>query len=220
MYKSQIGQDKYLDEVIFKGKRNGVFVEVGALNGVGASNTYFFEKDRNWTGLLIEPNVYEFNLMMQSDRTALKENCAISNKEEEVNFLSITGPCNVLSGIMEYYNTQHLSRIKSELAGFANYPKGHEYYSTQEIVKMQALRLQTLFDKYSMYDVNLVSIDVEGAEMQVLESIDFNKTNIDCFLIENNYGLDKETEFLEKLGYIKHSNIQWDLVFIKNSLVI
>ncbi len=44
--KSQIGQDMILDEQIFKGKRNGVFVEVGALDGFGASNTYFFEKER------------------------------------------------------------------------------------------------------------------------------------------------------------------------------
>ena len=53
--KSQIGQDLILDQQIFKGKSNGVFVEVGALDGFGASNTWFFEMERNWSGLLIEP---------------------------------------------------------------------------------------------------------------------------------------------------------------------
>jgi len=32
---------------------------------------------------------------------------------------------------------------------------------------------------------------------------------------ENNYGLQKETEFLLSKGYKQHSNIQWDSVFVK-----
>ena len=215
--KSQIGQDLILDEQIFKGKRSGVFVEVGALDGFGASNTYFFEKERDWSGLLIEPNPIEFNKMLQIDRSlSKKENCAISNVEMDINFLSIGGPCNVLSGIIEFYNAQHIARIERELSSYSSYPEGHDLYSTREVIKMKAVRLQTLFDKYNMVDVDLVSIDVEGAEMQVLESIDFDKMNITCFLIENNYGLQKETEFLNSKGYRLHNNIQWDSVFIKN----
>jgi FkbM family methyltransferase len=219
--KSQVGQDKILDEQIFKQKQNGVFVEVGALDGFGASNTYFFEKERNWTGLLIEPNPIEFKKMLQIDRKLSKlENCAISNEERDINFLSIGGPCNVLSGILEFYNTRHLNRIESELQSYASYPPGHELYSTKEIIKMKAVKLQTLFDKYNMTDIDLVSIDVEGAELQVLESIDFDKANISCFLIENNYGLEKETNFLISKGYKLLGNIEWDVVFIKNNFTI
>ena len=83
---------------------------------------------------------------------------------------------------------------------------------------MKAVRLQTLFDKHSVTDIDLISIDVEGAEMPVLNSIDFNKMNINCFLIENNYGLDKETEFLISKGYKFFGNIQWDAVFVKNNI--
>jgi FkbM family methyltransferase len=215
--KSQVGQDKILDEQIFKFKRDGVFVEVGALDGFGASNTYFFEKERNWTGLLIEPNPIEFNKMDENPRPfSYKENCAISNEEMDINFLSIGGPCNVLSGILEFYNTQHMERIERELNMYSSYPEGHELYSTRETIKMKAVRLQTLFDKYNMTDIDLISIDVEGAEMQVLESIEFDKTNIYCFLIENNYGLEKETEFLKGKGYKYLGNIEWDSVFVKN----
>jgi FkbM family methyltransferase len=215
--KSQIGQDIILDEQIFKGKTGGVFVEVGALDGYGASNTYFFEKERDWSGLLIEPNPIEFKKMLNVDRSrSKKENCAISNSEMDINFLSISGPCNVLSGIVEFYNTQHLERIEREINSFSSYPEGHEYHSTKSIIKMKAVRLQTLFDKYDMVNVDLISIDVEGAEMQVLESIDFDKMNITCFLIENNYGLQKETDFLISKGYRVSGNIQWDTVFIKN----
>ena len=216
--KSQIGQDKILDEQIFKGMVDGVFVEVGALDGIGASNTYFFEKERNWSGLLIEPNPTEFKRMTTSDRNLSKmENCAISNVEMDINFLSIGGPCNVLSGIMEFYNQNHIDRINHELDMYSKYPEGHELYSTREIIKMKAVKLQTLFDKYNMKKIDLISIDVEGAEMQVLESIDFDKSEIKCFLIENNYGLKKETNFLNLKGYTHVGNIQWDSVFVKNN---
>lgn len=215
--KSQIGQDKVLDEQIFKGKREGVFVEVGALDGVGASNTFFFEKERGWTGLLIEPNPIEYKKLLDSGRDkSIFENCAISKFESEVNFLSIGGPCNVLSGIMEFYNPKHLDRINHELSSYAGFPEGHELHSTSEVIKIQSLKLETLFDRHLMKKIDFVSIDVEGAELQVLESINFDKVDIYCFLIENNYGLESETEFLVGKGYRHVGNIQWDAVFVKN----
>lgn len=219
--KSQINQDLILDEKIFKSKTNGFFVEVGALDGFGASNTYFFEKERNWSGLLIEPNPIEFNKRDNHPREkSFWENCAISDVESDINFLSIEGPCNVLSGIMEFYNTQHMDRINRELQMYESYPVGHELYSRKEIIKMKALRLESLFDKYGISNIDLVSIDVEGAELQVLKSINFDKVNIEVFLIENNYGLEKETAFLVERGYKHLANIRWDSVFVKNDFII
>jgi len=219
--KSQIKQDIILDEKIFKGKKNGVFVEVGALDGFGASNTWFFEKERNWSGLLIEPNPVEFNKRNEHPReNSVFENCAISDVEMDINFLSIEGPCNVLSGIVEFYNEQHLNRINRELEMYSSYPEGHELFSKKEVIKMKANRLQSLFDKYDMKNIDLISIDVEGAELQVLNSIDFEKTNISVFLIENNYGLEKETEFLLDKGYYLFGNVQWDSIFIKNDFIV
>ena len=39
----------------------GFFVECGGFDGETSSNSLFFEKDRNWTGLLIEadPGLYK-----------------------------------------------------------------------------------------------------------------------------------------------------------------
>jgi len=191
-----------LDEQVFKNKTNGFFVEVGALDGFGASNTWFFEMERNWSGLLIEPNPIEFEKRHQHPRPkSVFENCAISDIEKDINFLSIEGPCNVLSGIIEFYNPQHLDRINKELEMYKNYPQGHDLYSRKEEIPMKAVRLETLFDKHGIKKIDLLSIDVEGAESQVLNSINFDKVDIDVFLIENNYGLNKEIEFLSNKGY-------------------
>lgn len=219
--KSQIQQDLILDQQIFKCKTEGVFVEVGALDGFGASNTWFFEKERNWSGLLIEPNPVEYNKKDNNPRpNSIFENCAISDVEMDINFLSIEGPCNVLSGIMEFYNAQHLERINSEIEMYKSYPEGHEYFSRKQEIPMKAVRLESLFDKHGITKIDLISIDVEGAELNVLNSINFDKVDISVFLIENNYGLEKETEFLMSKGYKLLGNIQWDVVFVKNDFNI
>ena len=36
-------------------RRGGVFVEAGANDGYAQSNTYYFERMRGWSGVLIEP---------------------------------------------------------------------------------------------------------------------------------------------------------------------
>ena len=60
MYYSQCGEDKFLNDTFFKNKKNGVYIELGALNGVLISNTKFFEDKLNWKGILIEPHPEEF----------------------------------------------------------------------------------------------------------------------------------------------------------------
>ena len=55
MYTSQDKQDKYLEENVFKGYKGGVFVDVGAHDGVSINNTLYFEKYNGWTGINIEP---------------------------------------------------------------------------------------------------------------------------------------------------------------------
>lgn len=99
--KSQTGQDIWLDENIFKGKVNGNFIEVGAFDGLYGSNTFFFEKERNWKGILIEPHTLNYQEMYNNsgrDREMM-ENCAINLVDGEVEFLMMEGACDILSGI-------------------------------------------------------------------------------------------------------------------------
>lgn len=47
-YNSQFGQDKFINEIIFKSKTGGTFVDIGAYDGVTINNTYYFEKKLGW----------------------------------------------------------------------------------------------------------------------------------------------------------------------------
>ena len=53
-YFSQAGQDRYLNERIFRHKRDGTFVEIGGYDGWTGSNCVFFEKVLGWTGVVVE----------------------------------------------------------------------------------------------------------------------------------------------------------------------
>ena len=68
-YYSQIGQDKFVNE-FFKGKLNGVFVDIGAHDGESGSNSLFLEKHRNWSGICIEPGPAEYKKLEES-RTSI-----------------------------------------------------------------------------------------------------------------------------------------------------
>ena len=55
MFYSQDGQDQFLETNIFKGYKNGVYMDIGAYDGVDINNTLYFEKTHNWTGVNVEP---------------------------------------------------------------------------------------------------------------------------------------------------------------------
>lgn len=217
--KSQIGQDLWLDNNIFRGRENGVFIEVGAFNGIYGSNTYFFEKEKGWKGLLIEPHELNFKDMVEkSDRpNSVMENCAIDEEDGEVEFFMMNGACDILSGMTKDYDNRHKQRIQNELNQFKVNPFEHHHKTEQSVVMVKSYRLQTLIDKHGYKNIDLCSIDVEGGELSVVKSIDFDKTNIECFLIENNYQDRSVEDFLATKGYKLYKKLDYDDVFIKDS---
>jgi FkbM family methyltransferase len=204
-YHSQIGQDAYLDEVIFRGRRNGFYVEVGAVDGLHFSNTLFFEQHRGWNGICIEPNPIEYKKLLNSGRKCIMENVAISSKEGFFPFLSIDGYGKGLSGLIDSYDPRHVERIKRETRD-----KG----SILNTIQVRTAPLKTILRKHHIETIDYCSIDCEGAEMEILESIDFDSVHFRCMTIENNYGLERETRLLEQLGFVLYRKIRWDDVFV------
>ena len=76
LYFSQDNQDRFVDQY-FKQKSNGTFLEVGASDGIVFSNSLLFERQRNWTGLLIEPTGYLFERLLKVQRKAYAVNACL-----------------------------------------------------------------------------------------------------------------------------------------------
>ena len=190
---SQDNQDKYLEENIFKGYKNGTFVDVGAHDGLTINNTLYFEKNNNWSGINIEPIKKVYDNLVLNRPNSININCAVYNKDGETDFLCNKGYTEMLSGIKDSFDRRHFVRLLSE-----NNIMG----SITELIKVKTLKLETILDMYNILHINYLSIDVEGAEFEVIKSINFNKVFIDVIGFENNY----EDTSIHIIEYLKNKN--------------
>ena len=207
-YHSQSGQDKYLDTEVFQGFRRGVFVEVGAWDGLDLSNTAFFEEERGWTGLAIEPLPDRYAALTANRKCATLK-CAISDTEGDAEFLVLSGPTSMLSGLTSSYDPRHVSRIDAEVAQLG---------ATKTLLRVPTRRLDTLFREYGLQRVHYLSLDVEGAEAACLRSIDFNAVYIDVIGFENNYADTtlQNIAFLKDRGYQELQSGSEDYLMIRS----
>ena len=78
VYCSQELEDKWIDENLILPDK-GTFLDIGACYPIYISNTYFFEHNKGWNGLAIEPDPIYFN-ELKKYRICNLEQVAISNK--------------------------------------------------------------------------------------------------------------------------------------------
>jgi FkbM family methyltransferase len=204
MYYSQYGQDQFLDRYIFKGFSEGIFLDIGAYDGVALSNSCFFERKKGWKGICVEP-VYDRFVELQKNRHCFTEHGCVSNQDEEADFYEVSGAPAMLSGLQHFYDENHLKRIHSEI---------QQEGGAITIKKVRCFTPQSLLKKYEFPTIHYCSIDTEGNEMAILKSIDFTHTFIHVFTIENNYHNNENRTFLKKHGYSKVWNLGCDEVFI------
>jgi len=175
----------------FKGKKNGVFIDVGANDGITWSNSLTFEINYNWHGLCIEPHPKAFE-KLQTNRKCLTFNCAISNNSEEQDFMVIDGYAEMLSGLTSTYDQQHVERIKRET---------NTHGDKVTVIKVKCKTLTTLLNENNILNVNYLSVDTEGAEINVIESIDFNQHTFDLISLECNYNPETLHTVMRSKGY-------------------
>lgn len=195
MFYSQDNQDKYLETNIFKGYKNGFYVDVGAHDGISINNTLYFEKNNNWSGINIEPIKTVFDKLVINRSNNINLNCAVCNNDGETDFLCNIGYTEMISGIKDSFDMRHLHRLQNE---------NKKHGSITEVIKVETKKLETILHENDISHINYLSIDVEGAEFEVIKSINFDKVFIDVIGFENNYN-DVSipiVEYLNNKGFI------------------
>lgn len=190
-YFSQDGQDRFVADNVFAGRKGGCFVEVGANDGVTFSNTVFLERERQWTGLAIEP-LPEIYAKLAANRKCHSVQGCIADFDGQTQLTALTGFGEMLSGITANYAPEHLQRIEADLTA-----KGGK----KQTLAVVCYRLATLLQRYSLRTVDYLSIDCEGGEMAVLKGIDFGAVKFHCISIENNYSDPAQFFFLKTRGF-------------------
>ena len=165
-FHSQFGQDEILDRALFGQLRNGVFVDIGAHNGVSLSNTFHLERDLGWHGLCIEANPRVFPALSRN-RSAVCLNLAIADREGSMPFYAVTGYGEMLSGLSSAIEG-HLDFLQREVAG----------RGSVDVIEVTARRLDSVLLEHDYSEVHYLSIDTEGNEAEILGSLDQTRVMI------------------------------------------
>lgn len=153
---SQEGEDMILRR-IFEGQKNGFYIDVGAHHPRLFSNTYFFYK-QGWTGVNIEPNPHALR-GFQSDRPRdLNLNLGISDTNSVLTYYYFDEPA---------LNTFDKGVVKSRLTNTS--------YKVIKAEDVTVERLDHVLKKYFPIGVaiDFLSVDVEGLDLAVLRSNDW-----------------------------------------------
>ena len=186
-YVSQFGQDQFLDQQLFRGAEYLFFVEIGSADPVQINNTYFFETQRGWRGLLIEarPSACE---LLRAQRSSEVINACVADQVGRSIFLDY----GYLAGLCKFMGPREHAYI--------------EHYNAKDD-QVRAHWVDT---------VHLLAVDVEGAELAILRSLDFAVVRVEVILVEcNTPAVAKEVKhFLHEQGYHFLRRLGVDRLFV------
>ena len=196
MYYSQCQEDIFLNENIFKNKKYGIYIELGALDGILYSNTKFFEDSLNWKGILIEPHPEKFKLLKINRPNNFLFNNLVSCHKEPLEYRYFVDYHAAVSGVENTLSQHHFDTyFESNNERNKSLP--------QNKIFIKPISLTEIVKKTNLTHIDLLSLDVEGHEYEVLKSWDFS-IQIDIILIET-LGVQPEKDDLCREILIKNN---------------
>jgi FkbM family methyltransferase len=157
-------------------EQRGIFVEAGAFDGYWQSNTYWFERCRGWSGVLVEP-------IPQLAAEARRE-----RPRAQVFEVALVAPDFVQKSVrMRFGGTMSIlladSNGMEDALAHAEY--GAALYEAQSFdLDVPTSTLSAVLDRAGVRHIDLLSLDVEGHETDVLKGLDFDRHAPRFILIE------------------------------------
>jgi len=174
-------------------RANGAFIDVGAHHPIKYSNTYYFYK-QGWRGINIDAMPGSMQAFNQERPEDINLEIPISDSEQELKYYIFNAPD---------LNTFDSSKIDIYLK-----------YPGVKLEKEVTLKMKTLeqildehFAKLKSSHIDFISVDVEGLDLQVLRSNNWQKYRPEYVLAEDLFANAIETagsklgEFMQSVGY-------------------
>ena len=193
--KSQRGEDQKAMTSYFHGCSGGTFLEMGALDGLQYSNTYSLEHEFGWKGVLIEASPQHFRKLVKTRPGSIVINAAVCDTKRTVHYIQSGGPG--VKGIREFMAPEFLKR----------------WHGGPHLVETPILcmPLSEILEAIPLRRFDFFSLDLEGAELAAISSVDFGKTSFSVLAVEAD-GLNHTKDFmvskkLRQHGY-KHDSTE------------
>ncbi len=191
---------------IFEKKENGFYVDIGAHHPKRFSNTYFFYK-RGWRGINVDAMPGSMNLFRKLRKRDKNIEVGIGSKE----------------GYLDYYifNEPALNGFSKEISSDRDKKSGK--YKILDIKNVRVITLAAILEEHlpARMTIDFLSIDVEGLDVDVLESNDWNRFRPKVVLVELiGLGVDdilahRATHFLHDRGYVFYAKCVNSVFYIE-----
>jgi hypothetical protein len=200
---SQHDIERYLDE---RFKVPGYFLEIGCWKGDLISQTYYLEKNKGWTGLCVDPFPYSFE----------KRTCKLCKK-------AISGDGKVREFVRVSIDRRYGGDV-SYFSGFKDSIQTHwdliSEFCDYEIIGLETITFTQLAEIYVIPQfVEFLSVDTEGSELEIFQTIPFDKFSFGLIVFEHNRNdvvKNEVGEILVKNGYHLLEALQVDDVYVRN----
>ena len=201
-------------EKIFMHQPKGIYIDVGCQHPIKHNNTYLLFK-KGWEGINVDLDKDNIELFKKSRSNDNNFNKALSNdvKEVDLYFYHKKSPINTIDKKTSEFQKAKVSSIKK--------------------IKTDTLNNIILNTKYKDQSFDLLSIDVEGHELEVLKGFDLNKFSPKVIVVEyldlnvskleiKNLNIEhiintKIYRYLISKNYILVNSIYSDLVFVNKN---
>ena len=182
---SMDGEDLFLNDY-FKDKTKGFYVDVGCYHPIHRNNTYLLHK-KGWHGVNIDIQKFSIDLFNHLRPKDLNYNIAVSNKNETVEMFYQKK----LSQLSTIEEKQSLKVFQGDI----------------KKLKIQSLTLDSILEKTNSNNIklDLLDIDVEGADLKVLEGFSIQKFKPELVCVEIH---EKEIKKSKIHDYLNNSNYE------------
>lgn len=186
--KAQISQDIFA-LIMNDFAHDGYFVEFGATDGEYLSNTWLLEKHYNWDGILAEPARHWRERLLQNRSCNISNLCVWRQSGEKLRF------------------SEPRAAELAQLSDVGASDMHHKARANSLEYNVETITLLDLLDLYKApKNIEYLSIDTEGSELEVIKNFDFEKYTFNCITIEHNYQTevrDRIYDILLGQGYVR-----------------
>ena len=185
---SMDGEDIFIINY-FKNKNNGFYIDVGCYHPLHRNNTFLLHKN-GWSGINIDIHQFSIDLFNYLRPDDVNLNCAVSNS-------------NGVTKMFYQKKLSQLSTIDEKQAKIA-------FQGNIKTSEIKCFTLDAILEKLKFNDkkIDLLDIDVEGADLKVLKGFNLQKFKPELICVETH---EKEIKHSEIYEYL--SNFSYELVW-------
>ena len=188
--------EKSLIREYFNQRKNGFFVDVGANDPTAIiSQSHHLEQILNWSGVLIEPNPIFKQRCLELRDNSFTFQCACVADEHHQD-ISLYIP------ILDGHEMDTHAGIGKNIDDFS--------YQHHREINVPARTLNSILEEVKANEIDLLSIDVEGAELEVLKGLDIKKYQPKLILLEDKHLYLSKHRYLKSHGYHLIKRTGWN----------